>query len=92
MPVNPNHGNAKRTRTCKRCKREMDKYFYFYSPEDDICKECKPDVRFIQRARKMAREEGVQALQDKIELYRRYIDLSVEVLAEFAKEAKVTVT
>lgn len=78
----------KRTRTCKRCKREMDKHHYFYSPTDDVCIECGPDVNFLKQSKRLAREHGTGALEAKFLDYIRRARLVREVMRGLRREAK----
>lgn len=73
-------GAAKPTRTCKRCKVEKDKYSEFYSPTDDVCIACNPDVNFIKKSKRLAKERGPAALEERMGDYLRRARLTREVL------------
>lgn len=72
----------KRTRTCRLCKVEKDKYFDFYAPEDDVCKGCNNDWNFVKSLRRLVRTSGIVALQIRIEDYTRRARLARAVLDE----------
>jgi|HubBroStandDraft_1064217.scaffolds.fasta_scaffold30691_8 hypothetical protein len=76
----------KSTRTCKRCKREMDKYKYFYSPTCDVCITCEPDVKFIRQSRKIARAQGVEVLKERLADYNRRAELTREALRSLERK------
>lgn len=71
----------KDTRTCKRCKREKNKFTEFCSPTADICNACSPDDRFVRRMRALGKTQGMGALKEKLNDYRRLAKLTEEAMA-----------
>lgn len=67
-------------RNCKRCKRPRP-ITAFCSPQDYVCDDCKPDDRFVRRMRALGKTEGVGALKNKINDYRRLVRLTEEAMA-----------
>jgi hypothetical protein len=75
---------VKDTRTCSHCHKEKLKQGNFYSPTDNVCIECNADVNFAKLSRKIAREQGVAALRERLEDYNRRARITRQVLSELA--------
>ena len=72
----------KRTRTCQHCRQVKDKYTQFYAPTDHVCIVCNPEVNFIKKMRRLGREEGLEALRDKVKDYLRRARLTRKVMRD----------
>lgn len=81
-------GVEKDTRTCKLCRQEKDKKKHFYSPTDDVCIACNGDWVTLKNARKLGREEGPAALQERIRKHIRLARINREALRSITIKEK----
>ncbi len=72
------------TKQCTRCLRERDRKEFY--PNEPYCIECNKDIAFLKRHRRMAREQGEDAVYERIRDYRRKIDLMHEALNSFERK------
>lgn len=52
----------------------------FYSPTDDVCITCNPDVNFIKQSKRIAKQRGTAVLQQRLDDYRRRARLTEEAM------------
>lgn len=81
-------GVEKDTRTCKLCRQEKDKKKHFYSPTDDVCIACNGDWTVLKKAKKLGREQGPAALQERIRKFIRLARLNREALRSVTSKTK----
>lgn len=82
---------TKRTRKCKLCKTEKDRYSAFYSPDDSVCMECNADWRFIKSLRHLFKTRGAKALEERIHDYMHRAEVTRNVLKDMSKVVSGTI-